>query len=130
MKITVDEAREYFAHASQQKASLITPDQLPENGVLYYALEGVCAVFHDAHWPGVAMAHYAVKPEAWGRTVEPAKAILREFAVEYEPEAIIGWTSESNRAALAFARRLGFREYGRLNLPSGTVIQQELRAWA
>ena len=125
MRITVDEAREYFRHPTQQKASLITPDALPETGVLYYALDGVCVCFHDAHWPGVVMVHHAVKPSAWGHTVEPAKAILRQFWKEHEPEAIIGWTDQKNRMALNFARRVGFVEYGRLVLPSGTVIQQE-----
>lgn len=130
MRITVDEARVYFAHPSQQKASLITPDALPERGVIYYATGGVCGCFHDAHWPGVVMAHYGVLPEAWGSTVAAGKAILRQFAADYEPQAIIGWTDESNRAALAYARRLGFEEYGRLVLPDTTIIEQRWTQWA
>jgi len=129
LRISVDEAREYFRHPSQQKASIITPDALPESGVIYYAHEGVCGCFHDAHWPGLVMAHYAVNPEVWGRTVEPARAILAQFWDDYRPEAILGWTAESNRKALSFARRIGFREYGRLDLPSGAVIKQEWRKW-
>lgn len=130
MKITVDEARAYFAHPSQQKASMITPDQLPETGVIYYAKDGVCVCFHDAHWPRVVMAHYAVKPEVWGKAIGPARAILAAFRADHQPEAIIGWTAETNRAAVAFARRLGFEEYGRLELPSGTVIKQRWTEWA
>lgn len=129
MRITVDEARDYFSHPSQQKGSKITPDALPDEGVIYMAAGGVCGAFHDAHWPGVVMAHYGVKPEVWGRTTGPAREILAAFAAEYQPQAIIGWTDDSNRAALAFARRLGFREYGRLHLPSGTVVMQEWKQW-
>lgn len=129
MRVTVDEAREYFQHASQQKAALITPDALPEQNVLYYAKDGVCVCFHDAHWRGVIMAHYGVKPEVWGRTVEPAKAILRAFWDEYKPDAIIGWTDAANKLAISFAQRVGFIEYGRLKLPSGTVIMQEWKPW-
>jgi RimJ/RimL family protein N-acetyltransferase len=130
MKISVDEARAYFDHPTQRRASLITPDKLPQTGVIYDATGGVCGCFHDAHWPGVVMAHYGVLPEAWGSTVPAGRDILQQFAADYEPQAIIGWTAERNRAALAFARRLGFREYGRLELPSGTVIKQEWKAWA
>ena len=107
-----------------------SPDDLPGEGVVYYATGGVCGCFHDAHWPGVVMAHYGVLPEAWGSTVPAARAILRQFSEDYQPQAIIGWTDERNRAALAFARRLGFEEYGRLELPSGTVVKQRWQAWA
>lgn len=89
------------------------------------ATGGVCGAFHDAHWPGVVMAHYAVKPEVWGRAIKPARAILAEFQEQYQPAKIMGWTDENNRAALAFARRIGFREFGRLSLPDGAVIMQE-----
>lgn len=87
-------------------------------------------LFHRAHWPDVYMAHYGVKPEAWGSLEVPALRILSAFWDEFKPEAIVGWTDECNRAALAFARRLGFREYGKHKLPSGTVIMQEWRKWA
>lgn len=130
MKITVDEAREYFAHVSQQKASMITPDKLPENGVVYYAQGGVCLMFNDAHWPGVAMVHCAVNQDAHGAAVEPARAIIAEFIDDYQPQAIIAWLDEKNRAAIAYSRRVGFQDCGRFELPSGGVIQQEFQAWA
>lgn len=130
MKISVDEARAYFDHETQRRASMITPEKLPEHGVVYYATGGVCGCFHDAHWPGVVMAHYGVLPKAWGHTVPAGRAILRQFSADYDPQAIIGWTDESNRAALAYARRLGFEEYGRLELESGTVIKQRWKSWA
>lgn len=127
MKITVDEARAFFAHGSQQKASSITPDDLPADGVEYWACDGVCGLFHLSHWPGVWMAHYGVKPEAWGRTKEPALRVLSAFWAAKQPELIIGWTAETNRAAIAFARRLGFTQYGRMDLPSGSVVCQQWR---
>lgn len=124
----MDEAREYFRHHSQQKASGITPESLPEReDVQYWALDGVCGVFNRAHWPGVWMAHYGVKPEAWGKTRKPAVELLNMFWASEKPELIIGWTAESNRAALAFARRIGFRVHGEMNLPTGKVIEQSWR---
>lgn len=130
LRISVDEARAYFAHASQQKANC-APDSLPDEGFQYWADGGVCAVFHQAHWPGVWMAHYGVKPEAWGRTTSPAKAILTAFWQAQQPSLIIGWTNHDNRAALSFAKRIGFIETGRMVLDNETVIQQSWRPqWA
>lgn len=126
MKITADEAREYYRHPSQQKWSRLTPEELPD--FLYYGHGGVCVGFHDAHWLGCVMAHLAVKPTAWGRADKPAAEILLAFWEEYHPAAILGWMDKTNRAGLAFTRRIGFREYGRLVLPSGTVIKQEWKA--
>ncbi len=123
MKITVDEAREYFAHKSQQLGG-ITPETLPDEGFFYYADGHVCGVFHRAAWPGVFMAHYGVKPEGWGNTVKPALNILNEFWDEHGPERIIGWTAADNKRALSLARRLGFVRDGEIPLPSGNVIMQ------
>ncbi|MFV1484522.1 MULTISPECIES: GNAT family N-acetyltransferase [unclassified Phaeobacter] len=128
-RISVDQARQYFQHRSQQRASGITPDELPDEPFQYWACEGVCGAFHPDHWPGVWMAHYAVKPEHWGRTIGPAKSILQAFWASERPSLIIGWTAESNRAALSFSRRLGFREIGKMALDSGNVIMKELGPW-
>ena len=107
---------------------MITPETLPDNPLFqYWADSGVCGVFHPGNWPGVWMAHYGVKPEAWGKTKAPALRILRAFWGAEKPELIIGWTKESNRAALAFARRLGFQVHGEMDLPSGKVIEQSWR---
>lgn len=119
MRITVDEARAYFAHPSQQLFG-ITPDALPAEGVEYWADGPLCGVFHCAPWPGCWMAHYAAKPEGWGRLDRHAKAILVAFWDDKQPAAIIGWTEKTNRAALAFARRIGFREDG--DLPFVTQV--------
>ncbi|KII11260.1 GNAT family N-acetyltransferase [Phaeobacter sp. S60] len=128
-RISVDQAREFFHHKSQQKASDITPEDLPGGDFQYWACDGVCGAFHPDHWPGVWMAHYGVKPEVWGRTVQPARAILRAFWMAERPQLIIGWTAENNRAALSFSRRLGFRETGKMTLDSGNVIMKELGPW-
>lgn len=126
MRITVDEAREYLADKSQQIYDA-KPEILPEVGVEYYADGPVCGMFHPAFWPGVWMAHYAVKPKEWGHLVTPAKRVLNEFWDTERPQRIIGWTPEGNRAALAFSKRLGFVVDGEMNLPSGKIIMQ---GWA
>lgn len=126
-RISADSARAYFAHKSQQIHARVKPEELPDEGIEYWECGGVCGLFHMAMWPGVWMAHYGVKPEVWGHTLEPARAILSAFWDAENPELIIGWTLEENRAALAFAKRLGFAPYGKMNLPSGPVILQEWR---
>lgn len=131
LRITVDAAREYLGEKLQQRASMIDPVDLPEEGVEFFAKDGVCGMFHAAHWPRVFMAHYAVKSEAWGKTTGPAKEILMEFWKYKKPKLIIGWTDSENRAALSFARRIGFRKTGQLDLPDKTIIQQSWRPqWA
>lgn len=124
-RITIDAARAFFAHPSQHL--LITPENLPGEGFEYWAQGPICAVFHLAPWPGVWMAHYGAKPEGWGHLTEPARAVLREFWGARQPERIIGWTHETNRAALAFARRIGFERDGEMHLPSGKIITQGWR---
>ncbi len=88
-------------------------------------------MFHVAPWPGVWMAHYAAKPEGWGFLVPHARRILDAFWREKEPARIVGWTEAKNRAAVAFARRIGFTEDGRMALPDGVVIMSGWRPkWA
>lgn len=74
------------------------------------------------------MADYGVKPEGWGHLVPPARAILKAFWERHDPQVICGWTEKENRAALAFARRLGFKKVGDLPLADGgVVVTQEWR---
>lgn len=121
--IGVAEAREFFAHPSQLRASGIeSPDDLPETGFEYWACGPICGAFHMTAWPGVWMAHYGAKPEGWGRLVPHARACLHAFAAARRPLRIVGWTSAGNRHAVAFARRIGFEEDGRMPLPGGDVI--------
>ena len=128
MRIGVEEARQYWAHASQQKGSMLSPEDLPcTPDFQYWAHDGVCGVFHLAPWPGVWMGHYGIKPEMWGKAVGPARRVIEDFRNANSPDLIVGWTHEGNRAALSFARRLGFVETGRMNLPTGAVIMQELK---
>lgn len=124
VQISVKEAGEFFADPSQQLMD-IRPDTLPDEGFEYWACGSVCGVFHAAMWPNVYAAHYGVKPEAWGRSTGPAKAVLQAFW-DNTPgiERIIGWTPESRRHAISFARRLGFSVDGTMDLPSGRVIMQ------
>lgn len=129
MRITLDDAREYFAHPSQHLFG-ITPETLPDEGFEYWANGPICVIFHQAMWPRVWAAHYAVKPEGWGGCVDPAKAVLRLFWASRDVERIIGWTEERNRLACAFARRVGFEVDGRLDLPGGAVVMQGWTPWA
>ncbi len=128
--ISVNDAMEYFRHPSQQIEG-ITPEKLPKTGVEYLANGPVCGAFNLGPWPDVWMGHYAVKPEGWGRAVVPALKILNVFWREKMPARIIGWTPESNRAALAFAKRLGFEIDGEMNLGNRVIVMQGWRPeWA
>lgn len=122
-KLTAREAREYFSDPTQLRASMLeSADDLPEDRFEYWADGPICGVFHRTAWPGVWMAHYGVKREGWGHLADPARRILRAFWEEHGPERIIGWTDSRNRAALAFARRIGFREDGRMELNGYAVV--------
>lgn len=120
----MNEARAFFAHESQQKFSAVTPDTLPDEGFEYWASGPVCGVFHRMPWPDVWAGHYGVVPSGWGRATAPARAILEAFWDARGCARIVGWTPESNRAALAFARRLGFVIDGAMPTTEGTVIMQ------
>lgn len=98
---------------------------LPAEGVEYRALGPVCGAFHRAPLPGAWFAHYGVLPAFWGRLVEPACTILRDFAVEANATLFIGWTPSGNRAAIAFAKRVGFVQTGTLD--GGAIICTEMR---
>ena len=120
MRITVDEAREYFSHPSQRRFGL-DPKDLPE-GLEYWARGNVCGVFHAAFWPGVWMGHFGVKREGLGEYVDDARCVLDEFSQTLRPARVIGWIEEGNRAAIAFVRRIGFSEDGSMDLPGGGVV--------
>lgn len=122
MRITVDEAREYFAHPTQQRASGVTPDQLPDD-LQYWSKAGVCVAFNRGHWPDVWGSHIAVIPTAWGDTVEPTKAILAAFHAAENPASIMAWVDTTNRALMSFTRRVGYIEVGRI--ANGSVSLQE-----
>ncbi len=123
MQISVDEARAYFAHPSQQIEGL-TPDNLPTLGIEYRACGGLCGAFSHAGWPGIWMAHYGAMPGAWGRLEAPALAILKAFWAEKQPQRIIGWTRASNRAALAFSKRIGFVVDGIMPIAGDALVMQ------
>ncbi len=129
MRITVDEARKYYAHPSQCILGA-SPEKLPEDGVEYWAQGPLCLTFHRAAWPGVYMVHCAAMPEGRGRLVEPGLALLRGFWDEKQAVRIIGWTPKSCRAAVAFARRCGFVEDGRFPVKDDEIIMQGWVPWA
>lgn len=118
MRITCDAAREFFVHPSQQILGA-TPDNLPDEGCEYWADGPVCLVFHGTAHPDVWMAHLAVKPEGLGQAVAPTRRLLEAFWAEHKPRCIIAWIEEHRRAAIAFAKRAGARETGRI---PGTVM--------
>lgn len=118
MRITADEARVYFSDPSQQVLGA-DPNSLPEDGCEYWADGPVCLIFHGTAHPGVWMVHLAAKPEGRGRLVDPARRILAEFWAEHEPRCVVAWIEEHRRAAVAYARRVGFRMHGFI---PGTVM--------
>jgi len=125
LAVTVAEARPYFIHPTQLRGAMLdSAEELPD-GVEYRAFGPVCGAFHRAPWPGTWFAHYGVKPEGWGKLVDPARHILREFAIETNATLYIGWTPAGNRAAIAFAKRIGFVVTGTLD--GGAVICTEMR---
>lgn len=111
MRILADDARAFFAHPSQCVYDL-DPANLHDNGLIYYAQGNVCGVFNGPQVPGVYFGHYAVKPEGWGKSDDDALAVLNAFARDAGARAIVGWTDTGNRAALFFAKRLGFENRG------------------
>lgn len=126
MRITVDEAKPFFAHVTQLRgAKLNSPDDLPEAGFVYWADGPICGAFHQAPWESVWFAHYGAKPEAWGGLRSPALRVLTGFCGDVGASCILGWTDIENRAAIAFAKRLGFRETGTID--AGRVLQTEWR---
>lgn len=118
MKITVEDARQYFAHPSQQVLGA-TPETIPEDGCEYWAHGPVCLVFHATAAPDVWMVHLAVKPEAWGQLTASTERLLCAFWTEKQPLRIVAWIGEQRRAAISFARRVGFTVDGHL---PGTVM--------
>lgn len=128
MRITTDQAREYFADPSQHIMG-ITPESLPEaDDFMWFARGDICVVFHLAPHPNIYMAHFAVKPEGRGKSDGDAKDILSHFWQTMSPDAIIGWTPAECRHAIAFAKRIGFRTDGFL---AGKIVMQSWRPeWA
>lgn len=124
-RIDAETARPYFSHASQRRGGL-DPADLHDNGLTYYARDGVCLAFHRVYWPDVWMGHFGVMPEAWGRVADVARGLLVEFWMDHAPKRVIGWTPQRNRAALAMVHRVGFVKDGEMNV-DGKII--EMSGW-
>lgn len=91
--------------------------------MVYWADGPVCGAFRDFCWPRVLDAHVGVKPEGWGRTVPHARSILTAVWDFYRPDLIVALTDETNRATLAFNRRLGFEVFGTMPLAACLPIR-------
>lgn len=98
--------------------------ELPDlPGVMEYWAQGdVAWAFHPAFWPDFWMAHVGMKPEGRGRSDEDSMAVLRGFWAEKRPRRIIAWMDTSNRAVLAFAKRVGF-------VPDARIDEIEMWSW-
>jgi hypothetical protein len=113
MRISVADARPYFEHPSQQVEGA-APDTIPENGCEYWADGPVCLIVHQTAANGIWMVHLAVKPKAWGFLTAPAERLLCEIWTEKKPLRIVAWINKDRRAAISFARRVGFQVDGHL----------------
>lgn len=123
MKINAKQAQEYFKDPSQRLGGL-DPKDFHDDGLIFYADGPVCGVAHYGFERGVWMMHYGVKPEGRGRYDKHMLSILNEFWDAVDAKLIIGWTPESNRKALAIAKRLGFTITGYLDLEDRIVMQE------
>jgi hypothetical protein len=106
MRITVEAARAFFAHPSQQAFGGTEAD-LPD-WMEYFAGDGVCLALHPAFWPGVWMVHIGAKPAAWGRIDAECRGLIGEAFKATGAVRLVGWIAEDNRAAISLARRCGF----------------------
>ncbi len=109
--ISPQQASAYFRHPSQQLYGL-DPDALPGDPFEYWALGPVCGIFYPGPMQGVWMVHVAALPEGKGKLVEPSLAVLRDFSAQKDYPLIMGWTPTRLRAAIALAKRVGFKEVG------------------
>ena len=123
MRISAAEAQKYFEHPSQQLGGL-DPKDLPDAGFHYFASDLICGVFHLVSDPGIFMSHYGAIPEGWGSLASPAVSILYEAWSELDAQRFIGWTEMNNKAALAFAKRLGFVIDGGMPLKDKVMVMQ------
>lgn len=120
MKITVDEARKFFADKSQQVFG-ITPETLPDEGFEYWASGPACCVFHISPWPKVFMVHIAVKPEGLGCIDRHVMDMIEDFWMEKSPERIVAWVHSTRRLVLSLGKRCGFVEDGRFPVSDGEI---------
>lgn len=117
MRISPAEAEAFWEHPTQRRAAMLD-GPLPD--AFYHAVGGVCGAFHWV-WPGVLMGHIGVKPAVWGFALKPAQDVLQEAWAEHQPDRVVGWVKESNRAMCRFTERLGFERDGYLPLPEPYV---------
>jgi hypothetical protein len=73
--------------------------------------------------PGAAYIHHCFFKETWGRASALARPILERLLEQYH--LLRGATPETNRAGLAFVRRMGFTILGAV--PQAVFLSQENR---
>lgn len=132
MRISREEGLTYLAHPSQLRGHrLQSPADVPWEGFEYWADGPVCLIFHQGPWEGVWMVHVAVRPEGWGKVDVATLGLLKAFAQTHGARRIIAWMDSRNRAVLAFAKRLGFVEDGRMRVGETEVVMQgwETEIW-
>jgi len=122
-KITAKEAMAFFQDKSQRIGGL-DPENLHDDGLLFYASGPVCGIAHYGFEEGVWMVHYGVKREGLGKYDGHMLSILKEHWNAVKAKLIIGWTPESNKLALSIAKRIGFKVVGYLDLDDRIVMQE------
>lgn len=109
--ISPEDASVYFADKSQQLFG-ISPDALPGAPFEYWADGPLLGIFYPGPVIGVWMVHLAAKPSGYGHLVPRAHNILRDFSEQRGYPTVMGWTPSRLRAAIALAKRVGFKVMG------------------
>ena len=112
MKISVEAAREYLRHPSQQLDGVQPGDLVADFD--YYADGAACLVVHATAKPDIWMVHIMVDPDGWGRLDAKVSGLLREVWQDKKPKRLIAWIEDDRRAAVALVKRIGCTRDGKM----------------